>query len=284
MRILATRDVKPGERLLADYGEHYWAAWRLLFGDAMRAFVDDVGALFMDRGDAGGACGVAALLRYARERRVFAAPSRPNDFPAARPFWRAAPPDWRALVGKVVATPARLGYDDELGKVASLVVDGSYGDPALAALRKAAPGSGAVEATWSDGLNYAVAAVTYEAGGDAACTFLDGTTHAVPAAKVAPALSPANWRSLERLPLGAWCRPLGWEPASHWGVVEACREAADGRATYAVRMDDVRRPIDVDDDALEPVVLVRGDPRRGEHWQRAYAASALSPRPRGAAS
>ncbi|EGB02151.1 hypothetical protein AURANDRAFT_69149, partial [Aureococcus anophagefferens] len=104
VRILATRDVKPGERLLADYGEHYWAAWRpvwrLLFGDAMRAFVDDVGALFMDRGDAGGACGVAALLRYARERRVFAAPSRPNDFPAARPFWRAAPPDWRALVGK----------------------------------------------------------------------------------------------------------------------------------------------------------------------------------------
>ncbi|KAK7248548.1 hypothetical protein SO694_0016108 [Aureococcus anophagefferens] len=284
VRILATRDVKPGERLLADYGEHYWAAWRLLFGDAMRAFVDDVGALFMDRGDAGGACGVAALLRYARERRVFAAPSRPNDFPAARPFWRAAPPDWRALVGKVVATPARLGYDDELGKVASLVVDGSYGDPALAALRNAAPGSGAVEATWSDGLNYAVAAVTYEAGGDAACTFLDGTTHAVPAGKVLPALSPANWRSLARLPLGAWCRPLGWEPASHWGVVEACREAADGRATYAVRMDDVRRPIDVDDDALEPVVLVRGDPRRGEHWQRAYAASALSPLPRGAAS
>ncbi|KAH8088878.1 hypothetical protein JL720_6846 [Aureococcus anophagefferens] len=213
VRILATRDVKPGERLLADYGEHYWAAWR-----------------------------------------------------------------------PVVATPARLGYDDELGKVASLVVDGSYGDPALAALRNAAPGSGAVEATWSDGLNYAVAAVTYEAGGDAACTFLDGTTHAVPAGKVLPALSPANWRSLARLPLGAWCRPLGWEPASHWGVVEACREAADGRATYAVRMDDVRRPIDVDDDALEPVVLVRGDPRRGEHWQRAYAASALSPLPRGAAS
>ena len=87
MRILATRDVKPGERLLADYGEHYWAAWRLLFGDAMRAFFDDVGALFMDRNDGGG-CGVAALLRYARERRVFAAPSRPNDFPAARPFWR----------------------------------------------------------------------------------------------------------------------------------------------------------------------------------------------------
>ena len=284
VRILATRDVKPGERLLADYGEHYWAAWRLLFGDAMRAFVDDVGALFMDRGDAGGACGVATLLRYARERRVFAAPSRPNDFPAARPFWRAAPPDWRALVGKVVATPARLGYDDELGKVASLVVDGSYGDPALAALRKAAPAAGAVEATWSDGLNYAVAAVKHKAGGDATCTFLDGTTHAVPAAKVLPALSPANWRSLKRLPLGAWCRPLGWEPASHWGVVEACREAADGRATYAVRMDDVRRPIDVDDDALEPVVLVRGDPRRGEHWQRAYAASALSPRPRGAAS
>ena len=38
VRIAATRDVQPGETLLADYGENYWRAWSQLFSPEMHDF------------------------------------------------------------------------------------------------------------------------------------------------------------------------------------------------------------------------------------------------------
>ena len=57
-------------------------------------------------------------------------------------------------------------------------------------------------------------------------------------------------------------------------------DPASQKLAYSVLMDDLKRPITVDADALEPILLVRGDAKQGETWQRAYPASKLAARPR----
>ena len=89
-------------------------------------------------------------------------------------------------------------------------------------------------------------------------------------------LTPDQWRALPRLPDGAWCRPLAWEPKSHWGLVVGA-SLSDGLYTYDVLMDGETKSVRVPDGALEPILLVRGSdggterPPETATWQRAYA-------------
>ena len=127
------------------------------------------------------------------------------------------------------------------------------------------------EAVWTDGLPYVIAGRPKpRADGRLDVTFADGAKAAVDA--VAAVLSPEAWRGLARLPDGCWCRPIHWEPEAHWGlVVGASRGGSDW--TYEVRMDGEVTTVRVAADALDPILLVRGDGR--DAWQRGLPASCL---------
>ena len=196
--------------------------------------------------------------------------------------------DWRSLLGASVALPLGLGYEASSGICTSLIVHAPYRDEALEKVRNSLVGGKKLtarrrrdtndiilEAAWpDDGLPYKVAETRPRKDGRVDVVFADGAPATVD--RVVPRLTPDQWRALPRLPDGAWCRPLAWEPKSHWGLVVGA-SLTDGLYTYDVLMDGETKSVRVPDGALEPILLVRGSdggterPPETATWQRAYA-------------
>ena len=287
IRMKATRRIAPGEVILADYGDQYWAAWRDANSHAYVVFREAVRRIFGIH-CRGSRCRSAlwcdAAFRLARHGKL----STPHYFDGRRTFWREAAVDWRSLMGSSVALPLGLGYEASSGICTSLIVHAPYRDEALEKVRNELYGGKKLtarrrrdtndvilEAAWpDDGLPYKVAETRPRKDGRVDVVFADGAPATVD--RVVPRLTPDQWRALPRLPDGAWCRPLAWEPKSHWGLVVGA-SLTDGLYTYDVLMDGETKSVRVPDGALEPILLVRGSdggterPPETATWQRAYA-------------
>lgn len=287
IRMRATRRIKPGEVILADYGDGYWKAWSETNSRATRLFTEAVHNVFGAH-SRGSRCRAALWCDTAFRLARKGAMSSPHYFDGRRVFWREVAVDWRCLLGSAVSLPLGLGYEDSVGTCTGLIVHAPYRDAALERVRSSLAGGKpltarrrretadvTLEAAWpDDGLPYKVAQTKPRSDGQVDVVFADGTPSTVD--RVVPSLTTGQWQALPRLPDGAWCRPLAWEPKNHWRLVMGASQASN-RYTYDVLMDGETRAVRVAENSLEPIMLVRGShggtdrPPDAATWQRAYA-------------
>lgn len=216
--------------------------------------------------------------------------SSSSDAPQRKRCGRAPPPrpaatrrpSWRDKLGKRVVAQTSRGYRQHPGVAVRVATERDAYDPMLQALyEQALAGPALFEAWWTDGQPYPLltldprpptAADLWGHANAFDVHFIDGEVAAVE--RVAPILKPNVWRQLERLPIGAWCRPTA--KPNNWGVVVAysCQNA---KFTYHVRLDADDTTVSFGEDKLEPILIVRGiSEADGSNWQEAFPVSILT--------
>ncbi|KAJ8605096.1 hypothetical protein CTAYLR_000390 [Chrysophaeum taylorii] len=307
--VRAIRDIAPGETLLADYGDAYWQNWKEhVHTRAMKRLeqrVDDVFAMKVNEKKKKKAARVRienrldAWLRLATsffntrdgEEETTAALELPvakrskSDRAAAGKKKKS----WRDVVGRRVLVDdvkKKRGYSSiQVGVASRVATERASFDPMLQALYEAAlSGPALFEAWWTDGQPYPLLSLdpTPIASRDLWARessfdvhFADGEKARVD--RVAPILQPAVWRRMERLPVGAWCRPtLPNHDTSNWGVVVNYTYHHD-LFVYHVKMDNDPCLHHFAEPDLEPIIIVRGIHATGKStWQEATPLSFLT--------
>lgn len=160
--------------------------------------------------------------------------------------WPVRADSWRNMIGRHVTLDEsrRRGYGVQVGVAVRVATERDSFDPMLQALFETAlAGPALFEAWWADGQPYPLltlnprprtASDLWARDAYFDVNFIDGERAVVQ--RVAPILKPAVWKRLERLPIGAWCRPLHLKSnISDWGVV-VNYTYYDGAFTYHVKL------------------------------------------------